>query len=125
MASYPEDIPSLTRPVHSDPAADDSPTDATVIVDAISDEIEAIATELGTNPSGESSTVADRISSVETAVSEIPASLVTVTHVGYWTAGTGGTFKNSYALSESRAFGSGDTLTISADDLALILTLTS
>ena len=31
-----------------------------------------------------------------------PGTQVTVTHVGYWTASTAGTFKNSYALSQSR-----------------------
>ena len=69
--------------------------------------------------------VAGRLDTNADIVFDGPASLVTVTHVGYWTASTGGTFKNSYALSEARAFGSGDTLTISTDDLALILTLTA
>lgn len=69
--------------------------------------------------------VAGRLDTDSDIVFNGPASLVTVTHVGYWTASTAGTFKNSYALSASRAFGPGDTLTISADDLALILTLSA
>lgn len=69
--------------------------------------------------------VAGRLDTESDIVFNGPASLVTVTHVGYWTASTAGTFKNSYALSASRAFGPGDTLTISTDDLALILTLSA
>lgn len=69
MPSYPGAIPSLVRPAHGDPANDSSTTDATVVVDAISDEIEAIATELGVNPSGGSATVVARLDALDTTVS--------------------------------------------------------
>jgi hypothetical protein len=68
---------------------------------------------------------AGRLDTQADIVFDGPASQVTVTHVGYWTALTGGTFKNSFALSQSRQIGPGDTLTIQTNDLALILTLTS
>ena len=67
MATYPTGIPALARPVTGDPGNNGSATDATVVVDAISDEIEAIATELGTNPSGSEATVAARFSAAAAA----------------------------------------------------------
>jgi hypothetical protein len=69
MASYPGSIPSLTRPAHGDPGDDGSSTDATVVVGRISDEIEAIAAELGTSPSAAFATVAARLADIETNVS--------------------------------------------------------
>jgi hypothetical protein len=68
VTAYPGSIPALTRPVHSDPANDGSATDATIVVDAISDEVEAIATELGVNPSGASATVVARLDALDTTV---------------------------------------------------------
>lgn len=68
MATYPGGIPSLTRPASGDPANDGSATDAVVVVDAISDEIEAIAGELGVNPSGSSATVVARFEALDTAL---------------------------------------------------------
>ena len=68
---------------------------------------------------------AGRLDTQTDIVFDGPGTQVTVTHVGYWTAVTAGTFKNSYALSQSRQIGPGDTLTIQTNDLALILTLTA
>src|SRR4051812_1845645 len=49
MTSFPSAIASLTRPAAGNSFNDASSTDGTVIVDAISDEIEAIEGALGTN----------------------------------------------------------------------------
>ena len=68
MPAYPGSIPSLTRPAAGQPANDGSATDATVVVDAISDEVEAIAAELGTNPSAGEATVAARLTALDTTV---------------------------------------------------------
>jgi hypothetical protein len=68
VATYPGGIPSLTRPTSGDPANDGSTTDATVVVDRISDEVEAIAGELGVNPSGGSATVVARLDALDTTV---------------------------------------------------------
>lgn len=64
-AAYPGAIAALTRPVHDDPGNDDSATDATVVVGAQADEIEAIQNTLGTNPQGPSATVKARIAAIE------------------------------------------------------------
>ena len=37
----------------------------------------------------------------------------TITHVSYWTASTGGTFKGSFALAASKAVANSDTLNLS------------
>jgi hypothetical protein len=68
MASFPGSVPSLTRPTSGQPAADGSATDATVIVDRISDEVEAIAAELGTDPAGASATVKARLDALDSTV---------------------------------------------------------
>jgi hypothetical protein len=68
VTAYPGSIPALTRPSHSDPANDGSATDATIVVDAISDEVEAIASELGVNPSGASATVVARLDALDSTV---------------------------------------------------------
>jgi hypothetical protein len=53
------------------------------------------------------------------------ASPVTITHVGFWTAGTGGAFKDSIALSTAKTLAQNETLTLSTDQLALTLTISS
>lgn len=74
MADYPTSIPSLTRVGNGivggadDPAADGSSTDAVVVITDLQDELEAVATELGTTPSGASATVAARFTAVEADV---------------------------------------------------------
>lgn len=68
MAAYPGAVPSLTRPATGDPGNDGSATDATVVVDALSDEVEAIATELGTDPAGASATVKARLDTLDSTV---------------------------------------------------------
>ena len=68
MAAYPGAVPSLTRPATGDPGNDGSATDATVVVDAISDEVEAIAAELGTDPAGASATVKARLEALDSTV---------------------------------------------------------
>jgi hypothetical protein len=59
MASYPGAIPSLTNPAPSDGTV--SPLSHAAQHANANDEIEAIAAELGTNPSGSYDTVADRL----------------------------------------------------------------
>lgn len=65
MATYPGAIPSLVRPAAANRANDGSSTDATVVVGRISDEVEAIAGELGINPRGASATVKARLDAIE------------------------------------------------------------
>ena len=43
----------------------------------------------------------------------------TITHLSYWSASSGGTFKGSSQLQNSRAWASGDTLTLVVDTWAL------
>lgn len=64
MATFPGGIPSLTRPTTGDPTNTGATKDTT-IVDAISDEVEAIAAELGTDPAGTAATVKARITALE------------------------------------------------------------
>ena len=59
MASFPGSVPSLPRP-GSTTAMNASGYEGDAVIDAISDEVEAIATELGTDPSGPFSTVKAR-----------------------------------------------------------------
>lgn len=74
MADYPTSIPSLTRVGNGtvggddDPAADGSSTDAVVVITDLQDELEAVATELGTTPSGAAATVAARFTALDSTV---------------------------------------------------------
>lgn len=68
MTNYPSILPSLTRvPDGAAPFNDGSPTDGRVLVNSISDEVEAVAAELGVNPSGTYTTVAQRLASLAQA----------------------------------------------------------
>lgn len=60
MVSFPGSIPSLPRPTSST-TMDASGYEGDVVVDLISDEVEAIATELGTDPAGAAATVKERL----------------------------------------------------------------
>jgi glycerophosphoryl diester phosphodiesterase len=74
-AAYPGSLPALVRPSHEDPANDGSSTDATVIIDAIADELEAIAAELGTTPSGAAATVRARLDAMTTQLDGVTTNL--------------------------------------------------
>lgn len=60
MVSFPGSIPSLPRPTSST-LMDATGFEGDVVVDLISDEVEAIATELGTDPAGPFATVKARL----------------------------------------------------------------
>lgn len=65
MTNYPSSIPNLPNPLATDPM--NSPSHSTQHATA-NDEIAAIATELGVNPSGASATVVARLDANDTAV---------------------------------------------------------
>jgi hypothetical protein len=46
---------------------------------------------------------------------------VTITHVGFWTASSSGTFKDSIALSTSKTLQQNETVTIATNQLAITL----
>jgi hypothetical protein len=48
-------------------------------------------------------------------------SSVTITHVGFWTASSSGTFKDSIALSTAKTLAQNETVTIAANQLAITL----
>jgi hypothetical protein len=67
VATYPGGIPSLPRPTGST-TMDSAGFTGAEVVDGLSDEVEAIATELGTDPAGASATVAARLDALDTTV---------------------------------------------------------
>jgi hypothetical protein len=68
VATYPGGIPSLSRPSGST-LMDAAGFKGSEVIDGQADEIEAIATELGVNPSGGSATVVARLDALDTTVS--------------------------------------------------------
>lgn len=95
MATYPAGIPALPRPssatLMSTPGYKGSE-----VIDGIADEVEAIAAELGTNPSGAESTVAARHTAVEGRVTAIE------TELGTNPSGVSSTVADRFTAAEAR-----------------------
>jgi len=117
VATYPGGIPSLTRPASGDPANDGSATDAVVVIDAISDELEAVAGELGVNPSGSEATVVARLNALDSTVSGKAAS--SHTHVAADTTDFAETVRDTIAA----ALVAGTNVTITPNDGADTITI--
>lgn len=87
MATYPGGIHSFTQQVNCpDPVIDEYSLDADDAND-VYDEVEAIETELGTNPSGGSATVGARIGAVEYDSVPVGAIIMWSGNYGSWPSG--------------------------------------
>jgi hypothetical protein len=119
VADYPAAVPALTRPTSSDPGTGGGATDATVIVDKISDEVEAIAGELGTTPSGAAATVAARLDALDTTVSGKAAT--SHTHATSDVTGLAESVRDTVGT----ALVAGSNVTITVDDAGDTITIAS